>query len=101
MPTGEGATTTTVVPGRAKREPGTHSHREKFGEDGQLPARAKLFPVVMGPRLRGDDTESIGQAYLIPFSVAFPTRVAAVLSALLPAADAVDTVASVSHCIDD
>jgi len=31
MPTGEGATTTTVVPGRAKREPGTHSPIAKCG----------------------------------------------------------------------
>ena len=40
-----------VVPGRATREPGTHSHRETFGEDSLLPIFAKPNPVVLDPGL--------------------------------------------------
>ncbi|XUJ36980.1 hypothetical protein ACQ5SK_22415 [Bradyrhizobium japonicum] len=45
------ASNSIVVPGRATREPETHSHRETFGEDSWLLIFAKPNPVVMDPGL--------------------------------------------------
>lgn len=41
-----------VIPGRAQREPGIHSHRVMFGEDSELPARAPAAPWDYGSRVR-------------------------------------------------
>ena len=40
-----------VIPGRAQREPGIHSHNKEFGEDPWLSARPTFLSGSMGPRL--------------------------------------------------